>query len=277
MEIIKDSYCTIGSKENPSLILIHGLASNKFTWNAIIEILKDDYFLIMVDLPGHGANYSYETDFSYPSTVDYLFKLQNHLGITFQNIAGHSYGASVATMTALDERFEIKKLALLDGGIIPLKLVPDMNEDNYMIKLAPPDFTHRKFESISEFIDKNLSIKSNPYSEQIKQAILSNFDHSKKPKLVPFLERKNHLKIVDYLWEYNPKLNLAKIKIPTQALMACKFDTIDERSSYRCQIASAISDKNNLININWILNTPHDLQLYAPKLVSRKLISHFQS
>tara|TARA_B100000029_G_scaffold108944_1_gene100385 strand:+ start:1316 stop:2149 length:834 start_codon:yes stop_codon:yes gene_type:complete len=277
MEIIKDSYCTIGSKENPSLILIHGLASNKFTWNAIIEILKDDYFLITVDLPGHGANYSYETDFSYPSMVDYLFKLQNHLGITFQNIAGHSYGASVATMTALDERFEIKKLALLDGGIIPLKLVPDMNEDNYMIKLAPPDFTHRKFESISEFIDKNLSIKSNPYSEQIKQAILSNFDHSKKPKLVPFLERKNHLKIVDYLWEYNPKLNLAKIKIPTQALMACKFDTIDERSSYRCQIASAISDKNNLININWILNTPHDLQLYAPKLVSRKLISHFQS
>ena len=277
MEIIKDSYCTIGSKENPSLILIHGLASNKFTWNAIIEILKDNYFLITVDLPGHGANYSYETDFSYPSMVDYLFKLQNHLGITFQNIAGHSYGASVATMTALDERFEIKKLALLDGGIIPLKLVPDMNEDNYMIKLAPPDFTHRKFESISEFIDKNLSIKSNPYSEQIKQAILSNFDHSKKPKLVPFLERKNHLKIVDYLWEYNPKLNLAKIKIPTQALMACKFDTIDERSSYRCQIASVISDKNNLININWILNTPHDLQLYAPKLVSRKLISHFQS
>ena len=106
MEIIKDSYCTIGSKENPSLILIHGLASNKFTWNAIIEILKDDYFLITVDLPGHGANYSYETDFSYPSMVDYLFKLQNHLGITFQNIAGHSYGASVATMTALDERLK---------------------------------------------------------------------------------------------------------------------------------------------------------------------------
>ena len=277
MEIIKDSYFTIGSKENPSLVLIHGLASNKFTWNAITEILKNDYYLIAVDLPGHGSNSIYKTDFSYSSMVDYLFKLQNHLDISFQYIAGHSYGASVATMTALDERFNIKKLALLDGGIVPLKSVPEMNDDNYMIKLAPPDFTERKFESISEFIDKNLSIKSNPYSEQIKQAILSNFDHSKKPKLVPFLERKNHLKIVDYLWDYNPKLNLAKIKIPTQALMACKFDTIDERSSYRCQIASAISDNNNLIEITWILNTPHDLQLYAPKLVSRKLISHFQS
>ena len=277
MEIIKDSYFTIGAQEKPSLVLIHGLASNKFTWNAIIEILKDDYFIIAVDLPGHGSNSIYETDFSYSSMVDYLSKLQSHLGISFQYIAGHSYGASISTMTALDNRFKIKKLALLDGGVVPLKSSPDMNDDNYMFKLAPPDFTNRKFESISEFIDNNLSIKSNPYSDQIKHAILSNFDHTKKPFLVPFLERSNHLKIVDYLWNYNPELNLSKIKIPTLGLMACKFDTIDERSSHRCHYASLVSDNNNLINITWILNTPHDLQLYAPKLVSRKLIAHFKS
>ena len=277
MEIIKDSYFTIGAQEKPSLVLIHGLASNKFTWNAIIEILKDDYFIIAVDLPGHGSNSIYETDFSYSSMVDYLFKLQSHLGISFQYIAGHSYGASISTMTALDKRFKIKKLALLDGGVVPLKSSPDMNDDNYMFKLSPPDFTNRKFESISEFIDNNLSIKSNPYSDQIKHAILSNFDHAKKPFLVPFLERSNHLKIVDYLWNYNPELNLSKIKIPTLGLMACKFDTIDERSSHRCHYASLVSDNNNLITITWILNTPHDLQLYAPKLVSRKLIAHFKS
>ena len=277
MEIIKDSYFTIGAQEKPSLVLIHGLASNKFTWNAIIEILKDDYFIIAVDLPGHGSNSIFETDFSYSSMVDYLSKLQSHLGISFQYIAGHSYGASISTMTALDNRFKIKKLALLDGGVVPLKSSPDMNDDNYMFKLAPPDFTNRKFESISEFIDNNLSIKSNPYSDQIKHAILSNFNHAKKPFLVPFLERSNHLKIVDYLWNYNPELNLSKIKIPTLGLMACKFDTIDERSSHRCHYASLVSDNNNLINITWILNTPHDLQLYAPKLVSRKLIAHFKS
>ena len=277
MKIIKNSYLTVGEKDKPALVLIHGLASNKFTWNAIIEILKDDYFIIAVDLPGHGSNSIYETDFSYSSIVDYLFKLQSHLGISFQYIAGHSYGASISTMTALDKRFKIKKLALLDGGVVPLKSSPDMNDDNYMFKLAPPDFTNRKFESISEFIDNNLSIKSNPYSDQIKHAILSNFDHAKKPFLVPFLERSNHLKIVDYLWNYNPELNLSKIKIPTLGLMACKFDTIDERSSHRCHYATLVSDNNNLINITWILNTPHDLQLYAPKLVSRKLIAHFKS
>ena len=277
MKIIKNSYLTVGEKDKPALVLIHGLASNKFTWNAIIEILKDDYFIIAVDLPGHGSNSIYETDFSYSSMVDYLSKLQSHLGISFQYIAGHSYGASISTMTALDKRFKIKKLALLDGGVVPLKSSPDMNDDNYMFKLSPPDFTNRKFESISEFIDKNLSIKSNPYSDRIKHAILSNFDHAKKPFLVPFLERSNHLKIVDYLWNYNPELNLSKIKIPTLGLMACKFDTIDERSSHRCHYASLVSDNNNLINITWILNTPHDLQLYAPKLVSRKLIAHFKS
>ena len=76
MEIISDSYFTSGELNKPSLVLIHGLASNKFTWNAIIEILKNDYYLIAVDLPGHGSNSIYKTDFSYSSMVDYLFKLQ---------------------------------------------------------------------------------------------------------------------------------------------------------------------------------------------------------
>ena len=277
MKITNDSYFTVGNKKNPSLVLIHGLASNKFTWNAILKILKNDYYLIAVDLPGHGSNSAYETDFTYPSMVNYLFKLQSHLGLSFNYIAGHSYGASVSTMTALDNRFKIKKLALLDGGVVPLKLSPDMTVDNYMVKLAPPDFTNRKFDSISEFIDNNLSIKSNPYSDQIKHAILSNFDHTKKPFLVPFLNRINHLKIVHYLWNYNPEFNLSKVQIPTLGLMACIFDTIDERSSHRRHYASLISDNNNLINITWVLNTPHDLQLYAPKLVSRKLITHFNS
>ena len=100
MKIINDSYFTSGELNKPSLVLIHGLASNKFTWNAITEILKNDYYLIAVDLPGHGSNSIYKTDFSYSNMVDYLFKLQNHLDISFQYIAGHSYGASVATMVS---------------------------------------------------------------------------------------------------------------------------------------------------------------------------------
>ena len=57
--------------------------------------------------------------------------------------------------------------------------------------------------------------------------------------------------------------------------MACKFDTIIENLSYRCEYTDYMQSINSFVKINWILNTPHDLQLYAPKLVSRKLLNHF--
>jgi pimeloyl-ACP methyl ester carboxylesterase len=275
MTINDNSYITIGDVSNPPLLLIHGLASNKYTWKVILHFLKKHYYIVSIDLPGHGQNSESFTDFSYINIVDYIANLQIHLSINFDYIAGHSYGASIATSVSFDSRFNIKKIALLDGGMIPMKLIPEMNQDNYKTRLSPPDFTNRKFESISDFIDKNLSLKSNTYSEDIKYAILSNFDHTQKPKLVPFLNRTNHLNIVDYLWDYNPEIILSQIDIPVLGLMACKFDSIVDSNSYRCEYTDYLQSINSRISINWILNTPHDLQLYAPKLVSRKLVDHF--
>lgn len=275
MTINNNSYITIGDDSNPTLLLIHGLASNKHTWNVIIPFLKKYYYIVSIDLPGHGQNSESYSDFSYKNVVDYIANLQARLNLNFDYIAGHSYGASVATSVSFDSRFNIKKIALLDGGMIPMKLVPEINQENYKTRLSPPDFTNRKFESISDFIDKNLSLKSNPHIKAIKYAILSNFDHTLKPKLVPFLNRTNHLNIVDYLWDYNPEIILSQIDIPVLGLMACKFDSIVDSISYRCEYTDYLQSINSRININWILNTPHDLQLYAPKLVSRKLVEHF--
>ena len=275
MSITENSYIQTGNPRKPQLLLIHGLASNKFTWEVLSQFLIDDYHMTAIDLPGHGMNSQLQTDFSYQQIVDYILYVESQLNIKFDYVAGHSYGASVATMFAYDSRSEIKKLALLDGGMVPMKLIPEMNQNNYKSKLSPPDFTSRKFDSISDFFDKNLALKDNPYSQQIKNAILSNFDHSKKPNLVPFLNRSNHLKIVDYLWNYDPENLLSKIKIPVLGLMACKFDTIIENLSYRCEYTDYMQSINSFVKINWILNTPHDLQLYAPKLVSRKLLNHF--
>ena len=275
MSITENSYIQSGNPHKPKLLLIHGLASNKFTWDVLSQFLIDDYHMTAIDLPGHGMNSNLKTNFSYQEIVDYILYFESQLNIKFDYVAGHSYGASVATKFANDSRSEIKKLALLDGGMVPMKFIPEMNVDNYKIKLSPPDFTNRKFDSISEFFDKNLSLKSNPFSNQIKYAILSNFDHTKKPNLVPFLNRINHLKIVDYLWNYDPENILSKIDIPVLGLMACKFDSLVDSISYRCDYTNYLESINSLIQINWILNTPHDLQLYAPKLVSRKLLNHF--
>ena len=65
MSITENSYTQLGNSRKPQLLLIHGLASNKFTWDVLSQFLIDDYHITAIDLPGHGMNSNLKTDFSY--------------------------------------------------------------------------------------------------------------------------------------------------------------------------------------------------------------------
>ena len=108
MSITENSYIQSGNPHKPKLLLIHGLASNKFTWDVLSQFLIDDYHMTAIDLPGHGMNSNLKTNFSYQEIVDYILYFESQLNIKFDYVAGHSYGASVATKFANDSRSEIK-------------------------------------------------------------------------------------------------------------------------------------------------------------------------
>ena len=72
MSIIENSYIQSGNPHKPQLLLIHGLACNKFTWDVLSQFLIDDYHMTAIDLPGHGMNSYLKTDFSYMEIVDYI-------------------------------------------------------------------------------------------------------------------------------------------------------------------------------------------------------------
>ena len=56
------AYCCYGSASAPALVLLHGFLGSAADWSALIALLKDDFFLIAVDLPGHGASQWQEQD-----------------------------------------------------------------------------------------------------------------------------------------------------------------------------------------------------------------------
>ena len=43
-----------GKKENPTLVFLHGFLGNVDDWTETISYLKENYYCICVDLPGHG-------------------------------------------------------------------------------------------------------------------------------------------------------------------------------------------------------------------------------
>jgi pimeloyl-ACP methyl ester carboxylesterase len=53
---IRIFYQTFGKRENPPLLLIHGLGSNHQDWNLQIPAFIDLFFIISIDLRGHGKS-----------------------------------------------------------------------------------------------------------------------------------------------------------------------------------------------------------------------------
>lgn len=123
------SYSEGGSPQKPTLLLIHGLASSRDTWNAVARLLTPYYHVIIPDLPSSGSTQVPENfDFSVPNVTENLRRfveaahIQNNL-----NIAGHSLGGTTAMLYASQYAFDTKSLFLIGtGGIFK------SNNTNYL-------------------------------------------------------------------------------------------------------------------------------------------------
>ncbi|WP_445115204.1 alpha/beta fold hydrolase [Acinetobacter sp. WZC-1] len=123
------SYSEGGQKSRPTILLIHGVASSRDTWNEIAHRLTPYYHVIIPDLPLAGSTQVPENfDISVPNVTEQLRRfveaahIQNNL-----NIAGHSLGGSIATLYASQYPFDTQSLFLLStGGIF------QNNNTNYL-------------------------------------------------------------------------------------------------------------------------------------------------
>ncbi len=47
-----------GNPENPALVFLHGFLGNSNDWQETINYLRDDYYCVCLDLPGHGESFA---------------------------------------------------------------------------------------------------------------------------------------------------------------------------------------------------------------------------
>ncbi|MGB9789544.1 MAG: alpha/beta fold hydrolase [Thermotoga caldifontis] len=114
---VKIAYQKVG--EGPeTLILIHGFMGNSTNFEPIFDLLKDDFTLIAVDLPGFGlSEKKIEKNLSRRYMAWIVARLAERLGLEHYHVLGHSMGTEVATWLALNEAEKVKSLILLDSSI----------------------------------------------------------------------------------------------------------------------------------------------------------------
>ena len=132
--------------DGPTMVLLHGFASEKDVWLRFVRELPRDYRVIALDLPGHGDS-SQLADFHYdiPAIVTLVEGAIDNLAEPPLHVAGTSLGGMVATLYTARAPERVRTLALFaPAGVYP----PSPSEfqqaldrgENLLIASSPDEF-----------------------------------------------------------------------------------------------------------------------------------------
>ncbi len=88
-------YHTLGNKNNPPLVFIHGILAFTEVYRDLIKELAKEYYVIGVDLRGHGRTTIGEQPFSYRLIAEDIINVTDKIGIEQFYAVGHSAGGFV--------------------------------------------------------------------------------------------------------------------------------------------------------------------------------------
>ena len=161
-----------------SIIFIHGIGSRKYSWDGVVEELKDKFQCIVYDLRGHGDSAVDKKIFKLDALVEDLEKLRSHLNINKFHIVGHSLGGMIGPSYARKYQDKVLSLSLLSTAafrkVEDQKKILDIISEikNKGLDTVMPSLLNRWF--TKEFIYNNQDI-INKRLKQVRDTPLNIF------------------------------------------------------------------------------------------------------
>ncbi len=104
---------TAGNQSNPALLLLPGaLGTIDTQWQTFVEPLRTDYFVIMVDLRGHGRSGNSSPNLQPDQILSDLLALLDHLSVEQLHVAGYDLGGTIGFLLALNQPRRILSLLM---------------------------------------------------------------------------------------------------------------------------------------------------------------------
>jgi len=112
-------YREAGSRDAPTIVLLHGFPSSSREFDALMPLLATRYHLIAPDFPGFGHSDA-PSPASYEYAFDHLAKTTDHLleklGLTSYTLYIHDYGAPVGYRIMLAHPERLQALIVQNGN-----------------------------------------------------------------------------------------------------------------------------------------------------------------
>jgi pimeloyl-ACP methyl ester carboxylesterase len=107
----------------PTVVAVHGITANAWSWGVVARHLDSDVELLAVDLRGRGSSAGAPPPFGMRQHADDVAAIIGRLGIGPSVLLAHSMGTYVALLCAERHPAAVSDLVLVDGGVA--LVVPD--------------------------------------------------------------------------------------------------------------------------------------------------------
>lgn len=260
--------------EGRPLVLLHGLASNARIWDLVAPTLAEHFRVLALDQRGHGLTDPAEDGYDFLSIVRDLHAFIETLDLPQPILAGHSWGANVVlyyATTAPGPR-QPSAIVLVDGGIGEMSAVPGFTWEKAEEMLTPPTLDGMPRE---EFLAR-LKDWVNPYSEEIANIILANFNILEDDTLRRRLPIPQHMRIARAIYEQKTSELYPRLRCPALLCPAISPLPHDERAEQfialkRAGVARA-EQASPLVKTIWFQDTVHDIPLHRPVELAQAMI-----
>lgn len=216
-----------GDKNNETVVFVHGLGDEASTiWKDSVEKLKENYYVIIFDLPGFGKSSKSSAEYTpekYALVLDYI--VSKYINKPFYLI-GHSMGGAISIKyTTLFEN-KIKKLFLINSAGI-------LHRDAYgefLIKVGVDKFVDAKeSDFLNTKITNFMSKVTNGLNKMVNVDLYTIVRNDELRQLV-FQKNSTAIAAIGLMTEVFFDIN--KINVPTLILWGENDDVVPIRVGY---------------------------------------------
>ena len=259
----------------PTLLALHGLASNARWWDLVAERLAPTNRVIAVDLRGHGLSDRPDDGYDFDTVAGDLHDVVSQLHPAPLAVAGHSWGASVALVYAANYAATTVGAICVDGGATDLKAYFGPSWAMAEQTMKPPALSGMTAATLRAWMD------SSPISEgsdaNTAAAILqANFedDGSGRGTLQPRLALANHMQIAHHLYDLDGFEVMSRTACPVLFIPAGHPDHEDLPKVRAMDRARAVlGDRARVVWVDGV----HDIPVQRPAEVAAAISDFLDS
>jgi pimeloyl-ACP methyl ester carboxylesterase len=238
-------------------LLVHGLASNRRTWERVAARLHElGHPVATVDLRGHGRSDKPDAGYDFATMGVDLVKVLDAVGFPAAVLAGQSTGGNLVVDLAKRAPDRVAGVVGVDGGA--LELVRQWPEwERCKAALTPPPLAGSPAASLEARMRKGRPT----WSDWAIEVSMANFEHLPDGTIRPWLSLDHHLRILRALWEHRPSAVIPKLDTPVLLVMA---GTGDDWEQQKREMADELVAASPGVRVEWFSPGDHDLHIQFP-------------